>query len=280
MGTLMGIFVLVLIMTLFRLDKKYRNPYKLRMFFGKKGCGKTTHICKTAMKYVNKGVEVYTTEYIPDTYHIDYQDIGTVHFPKGSVIFIDEVGMIWDNRDFKKFSKNVRDFFKLQRHYGVTIYLYSQCFDIDKKLRDLCDELYIMKSYFNCISVCKKIRKDLTIVEAYGESESRITDDLKVVPFIVPGSRKFTYLPKYHKYFDSFAAPQLQEKEYSLQPVKFWKRHMRVQLALAKAELRCYLARIRTKCLTEMYRTGIICKITTKVKNKLPWEIEMSRGRS
>lgn len=199
---------------------KYQNPYKLRMYFGKKGCGKTTHICKMSMKYIKKGIPVYTTEFIPGTYHIEYQDIGTVQFPENSVIFVDEVGMIWDNRDFKKFDKAVRNFFKLQRHYKVTIYLYSQCFDIDKKLRDLCDELYIMKSHSNCISICKRIKKDLTIVEAHGEAESRITDDLKVVPWFIPGSRKFTYLPKYHKYFDSYAAPELEHKEYELTPVK------------------------------------------------------------
>ena len=223
--------------------KKYCNPYKLIMIFGKKGCGKTTDICKKSMKYLRKGYSVYTTEYIPGTYHIEYTDIGRVQYPRKSVIFIDEVGMIWDNREFKSFSKDVRNYFKLQRHYGHRVYLYSQCFDIDKKLRDLCDELYIMKSYFNCISVSKRIKKDLTIVEAYGEAESRITDDLKVVPWIIPGSRKFTYLPRYHKYFDSFAAPELEYKEYVAEPVKLamCNKHLKVQIWLFKREVLNYL---------------------------------------
>ena len=51
-----------------------------------------------------------------------------------SVIFIDEVGMIWDNRDFASFAHCVRDWFKLQRHYKCKVYLFSQSFDIDKKL--------------------------------------------------------------------------------------------------------------------------------------------------
>lgn len=263
MVVLVGYIFLFLMFWLMRQDKKFRNPYKLRMYFGKKGCGKTTHICKTSLKYLKKGIPVYTTEYIPGTYHIGYEDIGRVQFPRGSVIMIDEVGMIWDNREFKSFSKDVRNYFKLQRHYGQTVYLYSQCFDIDKKLRDLCDELYIMKSYFNCFSVCKRIRKDLTIVEAHGEAESRITDDLKVVPFIVPGSRRFTYLPKYHKYFDSFAAPELPTKMYDLQPVKCSEWHLRVQIALAFVELRCSfkrtVRRIQTKVLTLCYKKGWIC---------------------
>lgn len=259
MAFIICIIIWLVIITLFNLDRKYKNPYKLYMYFGKKGCGKTTHICKTAMKYQRKGnFNIYTTEFIPDTFHIDYRDIGEIQFPRGSVLLVDEVGMIWDNRDFKKFSKSVRDFFKLQRHYGVTVYLYSQCFDIDKKLRDLCDELYIMKSYFNCISVCKKIRKDLTIVEAFGEAESRITDDLKLVPFIVPGSRSFTYLPKYHKYFDSYAAPELRPAVYKPEPVHFNKLHKKVQKSLKKMKFREKLARIHAAALTFLYKKGYI----------------------
>lgn len=247
MSLILPLILMAAILWLDSTSRKYRNPYKLKMYFGKKGCGKTTHIVKESIKYMRKGVPVYTTEYVPGTYHIDYTDIGRVQFPRGAVIFVDEVGMIWDNREFKSFSKDVRNYFKLQRHYGHTVYLYSQCFDIDKKLRDLCDELYIMKSYFNCISVCKRIKKDLTIVEAHGEAESRITDDLKVVPWIVPGSRKFTYLPKFHKFFDSFAAPELEYKEYIEEPIKLamTEKHFNVQLHLCcvhfKAKLREYL---------------------------------------
>lgn len=252
--------LLVLFLWLFYITGKYKNPYKLYMFFGKKGCGKTTHICKHAMKYVRKGIPVYTTEFIPGTYHIDYSDIGVVHFPRNSIIFIDEVGMLWDNRNFKNFAPHVRDYFKLQRHYGHTVYLYSQCFDIDKKLRDLCDALYIMKSYFNCVSVCKRIKKDLTIVSAKGDQESRITDDLKVLPFFLPGARKFTYLPKYHRYFDSFAAPDLEHREYPVQPVKLkmCDKHTKVQVRLACMELRDYIRTVLVRCLTWRYRKGWI----------------------
>lgn len=252
--------LIVLFLWLFYITGKYKNPYKLKMFFGKKGCGKTTHICKTAMKYQKKGYAVYTTEFIPGTYHIEYADIGVVSFPRNSIIFVDEVGMIWDNREFKNFQKHVRNYFKLQRHYGNTVYLYSQCFDIDKKLRDLCDELYIMKSYFNCISVCKRIKKDLAIVEAKGDQESRITDDLKVLPFFLPGARRFTYLPKYHRFFDSFAAPELEHREYPVQPVslKMCDKHTRVQVRLALMELRFLLSRLHTKILTDVYRNAWI----------------------
>lgn len=220
MSTLIPLLLLIPLIWLNYVSRKYANDAKLYMLFGKKGCGKTTDICKKAMKYRKKGRTVYTTEFIPDTYHIEPEDVGPYEFEPYSVVLVDEVGMVWDARDFKTFSKEVRDWFKLQRHRHITVYLYSQCFDIDKKLRDLCDELWIIKNYFNVFSVKKKIKKDLTIVEAKGDQESRITDDLKVMPFIIPGSRQITYLPRYHKYFDSFAAPQLKYKDFEFIPAK------------------------------------------------------------
>lgn len=221
---------------------KYRNIYKLFMYFGKKGCGKTTHICKHAFKYLKRGREVYCTEHIPGTRFISYEnvkDIGKYRYPENAVIFIDEVGMIWDNREFKSFNPEVRNWFKLQRHYKNTVYLYSQHFDIDLKLRNLVDKMYIGKSYFNCISIFKEIRKDLTIVEASSVGESRIADNLVVVPFIVPFSRQITWMPKYHAFFDSFAVPELPYREMPEEPlndyqIKKWyhRKHFRVQLHL------------------------------------------------
>ena len=51
------------------------------------------------------------------------RDIGFKQIPPNSVLLVDEVGMIWDNRQFKNFKPEVRDWFKLQRHYRVKVYL-------------------------------------------------------------------------------------------------------------------------------------------------------------
>lgn len=117
--------------------RKYCNPYKLIMIFGKKGCGKTTTICKLAKQHSKRGWLCFSTVDVSFAHTIDYSVIGDYWFPPNSVIFIDEVGMIWDNRDFKNFKSSVRDWFKFQRHNKVKVYLFSQTFDIDKKLRDL-----------------------------------------------------------------------------------------------------------------------------------------------
>lgn len=222
MSTLIPLLLLIPLLWLNYVSKKYANDAKLYMLFGKKGCGKTTDICKKSMKYRSKGRTVYTTEFIPDTYHIEPEDVGPYEFEPYSVIFIDEIGLVWHCRDYKTLSKEIRAWFKLQRHRHLTVYMYSQVFDADKTLRDLCDELWIVKSYFNIFSYKKKIKKDLKILEAKGDQESRVADDLKVLPWFIPGSRQLTYMPRYHKYFDSFAAPQLQHKVFEFIPAKLF----------------------------------------------------------
>ena len=150
---ILGYILLFLILALMYLSRKYSNSNKLIFNAGKKGCGKSTDICKNAMKDTQRGKMVFTTERIPGTYYIDPEDIGGYEFPENSVIYIDEVGLVWHARDFKTFSKEVREWFKLQRHRKLTVHMYSQCFDIDKGLRDLCDEIWLVKSYFNLFSV-------------------------------------------------------------------------------------------------------------------------------
>jgi len=127
------------------LTRRYLNPYKLTMVFGKKGSGKSTLMVRMAYEYLSKGWTVFCTEKLDGCVHIDYNDIGFKQIPPCSLLLVDEVGMIWDNRNYKSFKPEVRDWFKLQRHYKVKVVLFSQTFDIDKKLRDLTDVAELIK---------------------------------------------------------------------------------------------------------------------------------------
>lgn len=194
--------------------KKYRNPWKLYMIFGKKGSGKSTYLVKTAIRYIKKGYIVYTN--IPDLVIqnvrlIDVDHLGDFVPVSHSVMLLDECGMIWDNRDYKKFKPSVRDFFKLQRHYKVIVYLASQTFDIDKKLRDLTDGMYLHKCILNVLSIGKRIYKSITLTESTSEAESRIAENLKFAPI---WNWSFTWIPKYNKYFSSFNLPDKPEIQY------------------------------------------------------------------
>lgn len=196
---------------------EFRNPYKLIMIFGKKGSGKTTYLTKLAMKYLKIGRPVYSTADIAGTYVFNPTDLGFIHIPPNAVILIDEVGLIWNNRDFKSFKKEYREYFKMQRQYRHTVYLFSQAFDIDKSLRELTDAMYLMRSYFSVYSVARRINRRITIVNANsagGGGESHIADDLAFDSLLLfwAGSVKITWIPKYAKYFKSFNPRSLPDK--------------------------------------------------------------------
>lgn len=78
-------FLLFLILACFvyhLLTKKYINPYRLTMVFGKKGSGKSTLMVRLAYKYLSKGWTVFCTEKLDGCYWIDYKDIGYKNIPR------------------------------------------------------------------------------------------------------------------------------------------------------------------------------------------------------
>lgn len=196
------------------LTKKYLNPYRLYLIFGKKGSGKSTYLTKLAVKYLKRGWNVYSNMpdlTVPGTRLIDIDDLGEFVPEANSLLLVDEVGMIWDNRNFKNFKPAVRDFFKLQRHYKVIVYLASQSFDVDKKIRDLTDGMYLQQNVARCWTIGRKIRRQVTLTEPVGDMESKITESLKWCPF---WDWTFTFIPHWSKLFDSRIIPDMPYLEY------------------------------------------------------------------
>lgn len=195
------------------LTKKYLNPFKLIFVFGKKGSGKSTFLVRMALEYMERGWSVYSTLAIPGTIPFDVKQFGEVQFPWKSCVLVDEVGMIWDNRNFKSFKESQRDYFKLQRHYGNVLILASQTFDVDKKIRDLADEMYLITKAFRVFSYGKRILRRTVLVKSTAEAPAKIDEDLEFDSLLLfwAGSRKLTFIPKYAGLFDSFEAPSLPE---------------------------------------------------------------------
>lgn len=189
------------------LKKKYDNPYKLYFIFGKKGSGKSTYLTKLALQYSKKGYKVYSNTEIFSTFRFNINDLGKMTFPENSVILIDEIGMIWDCRDYSKFPKEVRNYFKYQRQYKNIVYMTSQAFDVDKKLRDLCDKIYISISLMNLFNVMKSVSKNISISKADDNNEAEIIDTYRF-DFITDW--KFTFMPRYNYFFKSFNPPKLE----------------------------------------------------------------------
>ena len=202
-----------------KMTRSYLNPYKLIMIFGKKGSGKTTYLTKTAIKEMKKGHVVYSTIYIPGTHMFNVDDIGSFTFPPNSVVLIDEVGMIWDNRDFKNFKPNVRDYFKFQRQYKNKVYLFSQTFDVDLKLRNLTDEMYLLKNFCRVWSIARKINKNITIQKGKDGQPSTLADNYDFAPVFSHNWIQFTWIPRWVEFFKSYDPKRLDDIHYQEIPM-------------------------------------------------------------
>ena len=204
------LFLFLFIFVFCLVTRNYVNPYKLIFVFGKKGSGKSTLLTKLAIQYSRKKWSVFTTENIPGTQNIsDPRQIFCMNFPEKSCIFIDEVSLIWDNRDFKTMDKRVIEWFRYQRHHKCRVYFFSQTFDIDKKLRDLADDMFLVNKFLRVFVVAKHIVRKPVVVHPGPDSPARIDDDMVVDGPLLTlfGGRIFAFIPHWAKFFDSHILP-------------------------------------------------------------------------
>lgn len=215
-----GCFILFICLVFDFLTKKYVNPFRLTMVFGKKGSGKSTLMVRMAYEYLARGWNVFCTERLDGCVYINYKDIGYKNIPPYSLLLVDEVGMIWDNRNYKDFKSEVRDWFKLQRHYKVKVVLFSQTFDIDKKLRDLTDDMFLCCNVLRVFSWAKRITRRVVLVQPGPDTPARIDEELKYdsILFWPFGSRILTFIPKWAPYFDSHNCPTLPDYDWQTEP--------------------------------------------------------------
>ena len=71
-------------------------------------------------------------------------------------------------------------------------------------MRDRVDSMVLQSNIGNVIGISRPIIRKVTLTEASSQGESRIADQLKFDKF---WTWKFTWLPRYFKYFQSFNAP-------------------------------------------------------------------------
>ncbi len=157
------ILVFIVFMVLFlTLTKKYVNPYKLIMIFGKKGSGKSTTLTKLALKYIKNGWTVYSTEYIPFTYFVPAEKIGFVQLEDFNYVPFDPshmcmfrllnlknlfiVVMLWQKRSLKMKNKTNLEISLLFDYYsGLS----------DKELI-LLSSVFADKALSDSYSVCER----------------------------------------------------------------------------------------------------------------------------
>lgn len=135
----------------------------VRMYFGSPGSGKT---CLARRLLLHEGVNYKYTFANFETklaMYIDPKALGSFIPPPGSLIVIDEAGIVFNNRNFKDMKLSIIEFFKKHRHCECDIIIISQSWeDVDITIRRLTDELYYL-SKVGPFTIIRRINKKIHI---------------------------------------------------------------------------------------------------------------------
>lgn len=188
----------------------------IKCYFGVPGCGKSTILVREYKKNKKKYDHIYSINIqIKGVEQISKEDLEKYKFVN-SLILWDEITMDADNREFKSFSKDLRDFFILHRHLGCDIIYATQNFEnVDKKVRDLtCELWYMSKSVvplFRSFTTAKRIYRKINI----NEMSSELTLGYRFCNFlesIFVSNFKLVFRPFCYKYFDTHAELSLSNR--------------------------------------------------------------------
>lgn len=191
-------------------------------YFGVPGCGKTTLMTKFAVreiKRINKGrsvyKHVYTNFYCKGAEKIEFNDLAKYKIID-SLIVLDELAMDADNRKFKSFSDELRDFFILHRHLGCDIIYATQSYEmVDLKIRQLTAQLWYMQKtvvpFLSMFTTAKKVYRTIAI----NEHTSDLTLGYRfcnLIEAFFASNYKCVFRPRYYKYFDSYDEDVLKQR--------------------------------------------------------------------
>ena len=188
----------------------------IKAYFGVPGCGKSTTLVREYRKNRKKYKNIYTINIdIKGCKRITREDLENYKFTE-SLILWDEITMDADNRDYKSFSKPLRDFFLLHRHLGCDIIYATQNFEnVDKKVRDLTSELWYMSKsvipLFSGFTATKRIYRAINI----NEYNSELTLGYRFCNFIeglFVSNFKLIWRRRFYRYFDSWDELTLQDR--------------------------------------------------------------------
>lgn len=203
--------------------RKYIDKYNSVCMFGKKGVGKTSTLQKLVYMNRNKFDYIFSNIDLVGAIKIDGKKIGKEQFPPNSLVLIDEIGILFPSRDFKNFGLDRIEWFKKQRHNKVKLISCSQSYnDTDRQLRDLYDELWLLKKHFRVLTVAKQIMIDEDIANGYADENGSIQSGGTIVKKYSFGFKRiYVWLPHWIKLFDSFEMhymPKLKWDKVNIEP--------------------------------------------------------------
>lgn len=181
----------------------------LKIVFGLPGSGKTTYMCNLIKKELKNG----SYDNIYCNVPVNFDDV-VMFNPNwlgqyriyNSLILIDEGTLVFDNRDYKNFSKKMTMFFMMYRHFKCDVIIFCQKWDaIDLKIRTVCDSVeMIQKKAFGLTFVYNVPYR----VSFIAEENNKSVGDIKM-GYGSPRFKKMFLRRKYYQYFDSYIEPLL-----------------------------------------------------------------------
>lgn len=193
----------------------------IRFFFGVPGSGKTTVAVKLIYQELKSQGKLRKYKFSVGSEYV-YSNIGdklarsldprNLEFykpPSRSSLFIDESGIEFNSRNFKKFSQGHIEYFKKHRHNYDNIFFFSQGIeDTDKIIRDLSVEWWAVHK-IGPLTICRRYfhyivppSEHTNFFPIYGLK--RKSPLWQLLP-MQPKQFMFCWRPKYMKYFDSHA---------------------------------------------------------------------------
>ncbi|MBO5341028.1 MAG: hypothetical protein J6A62_08535 [Oscillospiraceae bacterium] len=236
------IYVLLTLVLLFAyhnysFTRKWKNRHVVNVYFGVPGSGKTTYAAWLTARANHKSllrrlserwpscrplswaagktqapVPVYSNVPILGTYKLDARNDLGYYLIEDAKIIIDEAGIDYNSRNYKSLPFETIKFFKLHRHYGTSIDVFSQSYeDMDITLRRLAQNYYLVrKSLIPGFIVIRLIRRRIGI-----DDQTHKVCDLYAFGTPVLNTQ-WVWMPRLWKLFDSYDAPELPKKDFKL----------------------------------------------------------------
>lgn len=143
--------------------------------FGPPGCGKSsvlTIIAQKELKRISKGKSkydaVYTNFPCSGCLQLDFSLLGSYYY-RNCLIILDELTLSADNRSWKSFPKQIKEFICLHRHFGIDIiYTVQDWSRAEKTIRENTVNLLYLDRFF-WWSIARPIYRTITINEYIGD---------------------------------------------------------------------------------------------------------------
>lgn len=130
-----------LLVTIFYDHRKiYGFRPEVRVWFGVPGSGKTSMAALLSKFSQSERYRVLSNFDLKGAYKVIASDLGVYDMSfdgDGCHVFLDEASSDFDNRNFKGFAtSSAKDYFSFHRHQNNMVDVFSQGYDIDKRIRD------------------------------------------------------------------------------------------------------------------------------------------------